>query len=140
MDLTRRAALAALLLAGCGLSSVPDGAEEPGSQEELELAAGEERPVPGSLLRIGFAGVGEDSRCPTGVTCVWEGNAAVELGLTVGTGPTRLHVLGTAVEPRSVVVGDLRVSLLAVTPYPREGVTIAPEEYRARLRVERVSP
>jgi len=32
-------------------------------------------------LRITFEGVGEDSRCPTGVQCMWAGDAAATFTL-----------------------------------------------------------
>jgi len=131
------AALAALASA-CGLSTGPSDQPIPGQSSEMELRVGEEQVFPGTVLRIGFVGVAEDSRCPLDVVCVWEGNAAAEIGVTAGSGPTRLRVLNTSLEPRFTDFGGLRVTLIGVTPEPREAQSIPPESYVLRLRVEQV--
>jgi hypothetical protein len=126
----------ALLLAACGLSTGPGERQLPGQPAEIELGVGEERLIPGTVLRIGFAGIAEDSRCPVDVTCVWEGNAAVEITVIAGSGPTQLRVLNTALEPRSMDFGGLRLTLVDVSPEPHEGEPIPPESYMVRLRLE----
>ena len=134
--------LSLMMMIGCGRS---DGAADLSEQEaeailaagpvELELAAGEEQAVEGTAYRILLSGVSEDSRCPTGVTCVWEGNAAAELGATAGSGPTQQLVLNTTLDPRSTLWNGLRITLLDVSPHPVEGQAIAPEDYVVRVRV-----
>ena len=127
-------AVMALLLAACGLSTAPGGGpEEPAV---LELEVDEEVQVPGTVLRVAFLGVESDSRCPTGVVCVWEGDAAVQLGLTAGSGPTHLHVLHTTLEPRSVDFGGVRVTLVEAAPWPVDGQPTDPDAYVVTLRVE----
>jgi hypothetical protein len=132
----RKVAPLALLLAACGLSTGPGEQQLPGQPVEIEVDVGEEVTIPGTVLSVGFEGVTEDSRCPVDVVCVWEGNAAVEIGLTAGSGPTHIRVLNTVLEPRSTDFGSLRVTLVSVAPEPHEGVPIPPESYVARLRLE----
>lgn len=108
----------------------------PNEPVEMELAFGEERVITGTDRHVRFAAVEEDSRCPIDVTCVWEGNAAVRLALTVGDAPPHDVVLHTTLEPRSVEWNQVRVTLLEVRPERREEQPIPEEEYRARLRVE----
>ena len=131
----------ASLVAACGLSTGP-GAPGDDDPQEVELAYGEEIQIPGTVLRVAFLGVAEDSRCPVDVTCVWEGDAAVEIGLTAGSGPTHLHVLHTAgvLEPKAVDFNGVRVTLVSIEPAPREGESIPEEDYVVTLRLEPVQP
>ena len=70
--------------------------------------------------------VAEDSRCPTGVQCVWEGRLRLNVRIDFNDSVVmRELVLGEA-QP----VGTGMLKLVEATPYPREGVTIYPEEYR----------
>jgi hypothetical protein len=126
----------ALLVAACGLSTDP--ALEAGSQESRQIAVsiGQDVVVPGTALRVGFLGLESDSRCPTGVVCVWQGDAAAKIGLTAGSGPTHPQVLHTALEPGSVDFGGVRVTLLDVAPWPVDGQPTDPDDYVVTLRVE----
>lgn len=135
MKLDARTAALALLLAACGLSTGPGEQSLPDQPAEIELGVGEEVTIPGTVLRVAFVGVSEDSRCPVDVVCVWEGNAAVDIGLTAGSGPTQLRVLNTALDPRFTDFGGLRVTLVDVAPEPYEGEPIPPEGYVVRIRV-----
>ncbi len=104
---------------------------------EVVIALGGEIVVDG-ILRVGFADLTEDSRCPTDVVCVWRGNAAVQLGLTLGSGPTQPFTVNTGVDPFSAVFGSYRVTILDVSPAPVSTSPIDRDDYRARLRVEAV--
>lgn len=104
---------------------------------DVVLGIGEEILVDG-IFRVVFSDVSEDSRCAVDVVCVWEGNAAVVVGLTLGTGPTNPFTLNTALEPDSAEHGIYRVSLLELAPEPRSDTPIVRESYRATLRIEAV--
>ena len=104
---------------------------------EVVLAIGEEILVDG-IFRLLFFDVSEDSRCAVDVVCVWEGNAEVMVGLTLGTGPTVPFTLNTSLEPGEAEHGSYRVSLLELSPEPRSDAPIDPGNYRARLRIEAV--
>jgi hypothetical protein len=129
----------ALLAAACGLSTGPGPPGEDEAQQ-VELGHGEEITIPGTELRVAFLGIQQDSRCPVDVTCVWEGDAAVEIGLTAGSGPTQLRVLHTALEPKAVDFEGVRVTLVAVAPEPREGEPIPAGNYVVTLRLEPIGP
>lgn len=125
-----------LLFGACHQPAVgPDTQQVPG--QTVILAPGQEVRV-GSLLRIWFGEVLSDSRCPTDVVCVWAGNAEVQIGLALGTGPTHRFVLNTTLEPASADFGGYRVTLLALTPAPVSTRRIDPAEYRAHLRVDSI--
>ena len=105
---------------------------------EMTLKVGQELPVGGSVVRILFARVVEDSRCPIDVVCVWEGNALVELGIRAGMGPTFPLQLNTALQPRAIEWNGVRVTLLEVQPAPRASQPTRPEDYVVRILVEAV--
>jgi len=125
----------ALLVAACGLSTEPPDRDTQEARQ-LALGLGEDIDVPGTVLRVGFFGIESDSRCPTGVVCVWQGDAAVTIGLTAGSGPTHPHVLHTTLEPTFVDFAGARVTLVEVVPWPVEGQPADPDDYVVTLRVE----
>ena len=61
-----------------------------------------------------------DSRCPTGTECVWEGNAFVEFTLTTNT--VIYHFILDTHEPpnfkNDTLIDGLKYQLIDVSPYP----------------------
>ena len=106
---------------------------------EIVLEYGDDVRLDGSPLRLSFGEVREDSRCPVDVTCVWAGNGKVAIGVAVGMGPTHELILNTTLEPRSVVWGEIRITLLELTPAPQAGIPIRQEDYAVRLGLEPLS-
>lgn len=137
----KRMMLGALLVAlvACGDPAgpevTPDTAVVPASTD-MTLRMGEEQSVGGSVVRIVFARVVEDSRCPVDVVCVWAGNAVVELGIRAGMGPTFPLQVNSTLQPQSAEWNDITVTLLDIQPAPRAGVPIRPEDYVVKIRVE----
>ena len=88
-------------------------------------------------ITITFEAVREDSRCPNGTTCVWAGDAAVELIATDTEGsPYRIILHTHATLEREVEFDGHLLRLLNVEPYPRDGSTIEPDQYIALLEVQ----
>ena len=84
------------LAGGCsGSQPVSDSASSEvrtaATGEPFELAQGESVQVAGHSLR--FVDVVEDSRCPTGVTCIWGGRAKVRLSVSDPDGTEASQVL-----------------------------------------------
>jgi len=131
--------LLAVAITGCGDPTTPDldrdSALLPASRE-IVLEYGDDIRLKGSVIRLSFGEVLEDSRCPVDVTCVWEGNGKVVIGIAAGMGPTHALILNTSLEPRSVVWSGIRVTLLELTPSPHSGTSIPAEDYAVRLRLE----
>jgi len=133
-----------LLALSCGESDAPtsDGnlSVTPTGPQGVTLRVGETAEV--NNLEITFVGVLEDSRCPVDVTCVWEGNAKVELavGVVNSDAPTIQLVLNTGIEPRHGDTYGQRITLKAVRPDPVSNTPIPPDAYEVDLKVEPVTP
>jgi hypothetical protein len=101
----------------------------------IELKPGESAAVAG--LTVGFQGVSEDSRCPTGVQCIWEGDAAVEVMLEKPPAAKATRALHTSARHgRELKYEGLKIRLTDLTPQPKESVTTDAREYRLTLVVE----
>jgi hypothetical protein len=96
---------------------------------------------------FGFVGVTEDSRCPTGVQCVWAGQVVVSMwaaprGSSGPRGATRFSLTLGAVqragEPdlATKAVQGRRFKLLAVEPYPAYKRPIDPSSYVITVQVD----
>ncbi len=82
-----------------------------------------------------------DSRCPTNVDCVWQGNAEVDMRI-VKENETMDFTLNTAGFinenldfPNSILILDLNIELLDLQPYPENGVSYTLEDYIISLEV-----
>jgi hypothetical protein len=89
-------------------------------------------------LRIRFEGVSEDSRCPTGAQCVWAGDAVARFMLEKPPATAEHRTLHTNGRfDRQTDYDAFVVQLADLKPYPKDGATIAPADYRATLVVTR---
>ena len=140
--LKRYAAVALAMMAlGCSGSTEPQVDSNVAlipATTEVTLRYGEDRQLDNSVLRVTFAQVVEDSRCPVDVVCVWAGNAVVEIGIAAGMGPTVPLQINATMAPRYVDWNGVRVTVLELTPVPRSDSPIKPEDYSVKLRLESI--
>jgi hypothetical protein len=110
------------LIAGCASSSPP-------ARSGLAYARlGQTVYVDGP--RVTPLAVVEDSRCPTGVACVWAGRLRISARIDLGSGSrTREMTLG---EPQQVADGTLE--LVEATPHPTAKRHIEFGDYRFGFR------
>lgn len=123
----------------------------PGPGPDLALQAEQLAPIGDSVtLEVGqtaifrdhgvavtFVRLVEDSRCPIGVTCVWEGDAVVLIRIDTD-GESTEEVLHTTLDPRTATVGALVVELLDVLPHPVDGILADPAQTRIVIRLSEV--
>jgi len=126
--------LAALLaIAGC---SSPDTIEAL-PDIEFTLTPGQTADIAGEDLSIKFVEVVSDSRCPTGATCIWAGEASCLIEITSG-GATVEKVLtqsgATSPDADEFGVYELMFDLM---PYPELGKTVKNEDYSLLMAVSR---
>lgn len=136
-----RAALltfAATFLATLGGSANPSDAQTAALGEGFTLRVGESASIEGASLQVGFLEVANDSRCPKGERCVWEGDATVRIWVQRGAGAKEkrdLHTSGKAQD--SADDSGHEVRLLRLAPEPVSGRTIEQRDYVATLQVSR---
>jgi hypothetical protein len=131
--------LAAVAFIGCGTNGETDLGPEPSYVTSITVVTipyGQEVAVEGTVLRMNFGDVLEDSRCAVDVVCVWEGNGKVEVGIRAGMGPTSMLQLNTSLEPRDAEWNDVLVTLVELTPAPTSGDPISLGDYSVTLRLE----
>lgn len=124
---------AALVLA---CNSSPTAPDTPRRDTTVTLQFGDSGPV-NSDLRISFVDLVEDSRCPTSVTCVWQGNGAVRIEITTdrGTQSVTLNTAGGVGFPRDAVVSGYSFTLVQLDPQRQTTDPIPRQQYRATIRV-----
>jgi hypothetical protein len=136
--------LALLLASACGAANAPPAGTTPPTSappsaqlgRPFTLAPGQTIAVSGEALSVKFIDVTEDSRCPTGATCVWQGEAkaAVEFIRNNVPEPQSLVQPGLTQEPSTATFAGYRVAY-DIQPYPKVGETIEKAEYRLELTI-----
>jgi hypothetical protein len=135
-SLTRLAVVLPMaMLSACsdaGGSDAMSAAIPPG--QEYGVGFGETIRVGG--LSLEFTALAEESRCPTTVVCVWEGNARVLITATQGSAT---GVLELNSNPRFFVRAlfeDYAIELRRVDPYPAAHPPAPAQDYAVTLFVE----
>ena len=134
--------LLGLALMGCHIDG-PARADVPefNLDEAFTLAGGQNGLIPSEKLRLRFAEVREDSRCPTQVDCFWRGQARIAIAVQPEGSDLTTIEFNTNPAPGQTVkvaeVGPYGVELLSLDPYPQTSDAITFEDYRATLMVRR---
>ena len=113
------------------------GTKEAALNEEFEIKFGQQVSIKKEGLKISFSSVAEDSRCPTGVDCIWAGNGKVVLKLSKWRKRTALMNLNTGVDPKQDDYREYDIKLVSLNPYPAKDVNIKKREYVATLVVSK---
>jgi hypothetical protein len=106
---------------------------DPGT--DFDLAVGKTAALKGTDYRITFSRVTEDSRCPVDVTCVWAGNARIELRISRNGAPDIIGIVSLTPPDTEVVVDDLKIRFVSLAPAARQSEPPASRAYVARLVV-----
>ena len=80
----------------------------------------------------------EDSRCPLGVICVWEGTAIARFSVTVNgqQQPVTLSTLNMpGYHPSDTILMGYKIEFFNLSPYPEVGKTHDILEYKAELNI-----
>ena len=92
-----------------------------------------------SDLRVSFAEVVEDSRCPASVVCAWAGNGGIRLDITTSRGvqSVKLNTVGGNGFPREASAEGYTFTLMELSPQRQTPDPIPTSQYRATIRVMR---
>lgn len=95
-------------------------------------------------MNIGFKNISEDSRCPKGTTCVWEGVAIANVEIMGYSSRPMIVKLATTENAarnyhKSVDFNGGTISLVEVTPYPtaQNGSKSLAGKYRIGIKVSK---
>lgn len=118
---------------------VPNRAAAPTAPFDLEfvIAQGDTRQIEGHPLSLQFSHVSGDSRCPADAVCVLGGDATVHLRVSRDGIVTNIELHTGDANQASATLGEYRITLTELQPYPFSSRPIDPAEYRATLRVGR---
>lgn len=126
-----------LLLVASACAGVQTAAVvDPGAS--FTLAPGETAVVKGADARITFKRVTDDSRCPVDVTCVWAGDAKIEITISRNGAPDETRILSITPPKHETTVGNLRIKFVSLAPVPRQADANVPRKYRAEFVVDRI--
>jgi hypothetical protein len=133
--------LGCLASSGCSESSTAGAPTSPTNPSPsiaitMTMTPGQRTSVEGTNLTLQFTGVSSDSRCPADALCITAGEALAVFEATMSArGGVRLE-LSTLDTRRAVTVGDYRVELRGLDPYPFGSLPrIQPSDYRATIEV-----
>lgn len=91
-----------------------------------------------SGLKITFLAVVSDSRCPEGVDCFHAGNAVVRIKVNVpGDSEPQIHEFNTNDADEAFNIGQFILKLMALDPYPKDGIETKPEDYKLRILISK---
>jgi hypothetical protein len=94
---------------------------------------------PEDKIYICLDSVLNDSRCPTGVYCFWEGNAEVRFKYEKINNGSVLFNLNTHTGfTNSTIVDGYKFTLIGLSPYPSVKHRTTQKDYKAKLVVEKI--
>jgi len=106
--------------------------------QEFSLKIGQTAFITDEELSIKFVAVTEDSRCPQGAVCVWEGRVSCLVQLAYGsTSETIVLTQSGTTDQYSEEAYQEYTLAFRVQPYPEVGKEIEDSEYRLYLIIER---
>lgn len=131
------------LLTACGTPSdadtdaLPETRAQPsvsvvGDTTFLELPLGTS--ASNGEISVRFDAVTTDSRCPTGVQCVWEGNAGIRLTVT-NRDDTEVYVVNSVSTPTRVRFVGWTIGFRDLAPYPSSTTPPDPSAYVATILI-----
>lgn len=91
---------------------------------------------PENQMSVCIDSVFNDSRCPIGVYCIWEGNAVVRFRYEKSNDKPLLFDLNTNSQFASdTIIDGYKFTLISLSPYPAVGHQIVQKDYKAEIVV-----
>jgi|SRR5688572_910056 hypothetical protein len=125
----RAAILFCLVLPGCAATPPAQIAD---LGVEFTMAPGETVALKGTGIKVRFVAVTQDSRCPKDTTCIWAGEVKAQIDILKISQTWQVELPSGG----NTAIDDHRVTLLRVEPQPTSTARIAPQDYRATLKMD----
>ncbi|MGD0353839.1 MAG: hypothetical protein ABSB31_00150 [Dehalococcoidia bacterium] len=107
---------------------------------EFSLAIGQTAGIQEEQLIIKFDGIQEDSRCPRGATCIWQGRVSCVLQVSDGNDSTKIVLTQPGLSSQYGEGTYNKYDFTShVQPYPELGKKISSEDYRVLLTIKKIS-
>jgi hypothetical protein len=90
------------------------------------------------MISIGIDSILEDSRCPSGVMCVWEGNAKVRFNFIQNNNLTKFSLNTANSFRKDTLVAGYKIQMINVKPYPVYPDFINQNDYKAIIKITAV--
>ena len=104
--------------------------------QEVELQPGQSLVIEDEPIKVKFVEVVGDSRCPTGATCVWEGEVSCTLEITyLDEMYTKTIVQSGLSSQYAVEIFEEYELEFTVQPYPELDKEIKADEYRLLITI-----
>jgi hypothetical protein len=128
-----------LLLSNCSKNTELTGNSSFSLNDTLELAINKSAINNNNHLTITIDSVLSDSRCPSDVVCIWEGNAAVRFLFANADEETKfvLNTHGGDNFRSDTIIDEYRIQLVNLKPYPVSTKVISNDEYVAELLIKK---
>jgi hypothetical protein len=131
-------ALLSILTVLCGCQG-GDGMVKASLNNEFSLAIGQSAGLTGEPLTIQFVEIQDDSRCPKGAMCIWQGRVSAVLQVSDGSDSTRIVLTEPGLSDQWGRGTYKKYELLShVQPYPELGKQISKADYRILLTVKTI--
>ena len=107
--------------------------------DEFSLAIGQTVELQEEQLTIKFEGIQEDSRCPRGATCIWQGRVSYVLQISDSSDSTKIVLTEPGLSDQYGKIIYKKYEFTShVQPYPELGKKISSEEYRVLLTIKKI--
>lgn len=120
------------LLAACNSAAAPR------LGDEFTLRVGQSASIPEINLWMRFIKIVNDSRCPSTVECVVEGDGSVLIEVAPLNGDSKEDTLHTSLGASTIPLGRAELRLVKLDPYPTTSGSIAPGDYILTLATRAV--
>lgn len=110
--------------------SSPSSAQQGPVEKDVTLSVGQAISAEG--LTITLNKIANDSRCPSGVQCIWAGNVTANVTLVTSVKSENKDM---ASGDAPYKFGNYRISITNVDPYPAAKQQIRQDEYRVTFRI-----
>jgi hypothetical protein len=125
-----------IALTGCQSSA---GIIKASIDKEFSLAIGQIAELTGEQITLQFEGIQEDSRCPKGATCIWQGRVSSILQVRDNGLSTTIVLTEPGLSDQYGQNTYKQYEFTShVLPYPEIGKKLPSEDYRLHLTVKKI--